>query len=1116
LKGVRIFGLLVVLLFGGFSGVAQLAITPGSTINLTVQQFVQTYLVGTGVTVSNATFNGQTGMMNGMGSIPCNGSPFLIADQIGVFTAAGTAFSELELASGIILSSGKVQDADRLNLPFGDASLSTCSGTDDDLTILGGNTSQDKAVLEFDFVPETDVISFRYVFASEEFDNFCNGNYNDAFGFFLSAIDISGGQGFSNDAVNIALLPSTPPSPVTIHNICQTDFHLLVGTYSWWNGTQDVPPENWSTANGVIFTYNRFTNVLTAYYQVTCGIVHHIKIAIADLFDQQFDSGIFLEANSFSSNSIVPNTTFTNPETDNLMIAGCSNASLTYSIAQARTTDLSISLVVDPSGTAGQSDILPNPFPATTIIPAGSIQSSPIIIQALPAAPGPDKTLVIKASTTACNNVYNYFSNYTIRYNAPLAAALGPQAICSGASVTLSPMVSGGQMFLPSNVYHYLWNTGATTPSITVSPGMGSHTYSMTVTDACGASAVATTIVNVGIVPPTPGAVSGENIICVPATGKVYTVDPLSGADAYIWTIPTGASIVGANDGNSIVVDFDATVTAGSITVKGHNNICGDGPESSLALTISPPLLVTIQPQPPICIDAAPVSLQATPSGGIFSGAGVTGNTFSPVAAGAGTHEINYTYTDANGCSGSDAKNIIVNPLPVVSLSDLPDVCIGTPAITLTGGSPAGGVYSGTGVAAGMFNPGTAGIGIHPITYTYTDLQGCTGSDQKSIQVAGLPNVGFTGTVAPDGVCQEYPTPYRYEVPADPLATYIWTLPAPYTAQGIVTPVTGQPHMADVVWTGTGAAQLKLEAISTLGCQNSKVNDIIINPKPQVSLTACFDQVTTTNAKSFLLKGGTPTGSEGKYYINGTLATGSLLNPAALAPGDYTIAYTYTNIHGCPATDSKPLTVGASNAGYSCTGNFFTDPRNSDPATNRYPTTSVTANGRTTCWMLKNLNWGDVQPDHQPQTDNCITEKYCAPGDNTCTTYGAFYHWDELMQYNSTPGWPKGVCPPGWHVPTAVEWQDLIDAFSGNGQAGSDLKDLNTTLGFHGMLEGVFYLNIRWAFSAGTVSPGTMFWTSTLSGSKPIVRGLNYFNPSVSLYESSPANAFPVRCVKDN
>ena len=1093
---------------------AQLTVVAGSTINMTAQQFVQTYLAGTGVTVSNATFNDQSGIFSSLGSVTCAGKVFQVADQIGLFTAEGNSLSQLQLASGIILSSGNVQNADRTRVPNGQTSVETCSGGDPDLVILGGNTSKDRTVLEFDFVPETDAVTFRYVFGSEEFDEFCGNSVNDAFGFFLSAINISGGEGFSRDAVNIALLPSLPPQPVTINNICSEDKHVLNGTYSWWNGTQPPSNPNWSVANGTEITYDRLTHVLTASYAVTCGMTHHIKIALSDIMDQIYDSGIFLEANSFSSTAVVPSPNFTNPETGQLLIPGCSNVSLVYAISQARLTDLPINLTIDPSGTATQADILPNPFPNTIIVPAGSLQSPPILIQSLPAPPGFDKELVIKASTTSCGTTSTY-SNITIKYNAALVVSIPTQTICSGTSATLTPTVSGGQVFIPSNVYLYLWSNGATTPTITVSPGPGSHAYSLTVTDACGVQSSASTTVNVGNIPPAPGSITGETSICIPAAGKTYTIANVTGADSYEWTVPAGGTIIGAANGNSIVVDFGPTSVSGSLTVKGHNNVCGDGAVSSLPIVLNSVPVLIFPAISPVCVSAPPFPLIATPAGGIFTGQGVTGLSFNPGVAGNGLHTITYTYTDANGCSNSIPGSVMVYALPNVTVGSFQDICINTPAFSLTGGMPAGGTYSGTGVSGGSFSAADAGAGSHPITYTCTSAEGCVNSAVSSVQVNALPAVDFTGPVAPAGVCQDFPTPYSYMVNPTPSATYSWTIPAPFTSLGTVTAVPGSPNMADVTWNGTGSAQLKLEAITAAGCQDFKTKNILINPKPVVSLTACFDIVTTTNAKPFLLKGGIPLGNSGKYYISGTLVAGSLLDPSTLSAGYHDVAYTYTDFNGCSSTDAKTITVLPSNAAYNCTANFFTDPRNNDPNTNKYPTTLVTANGRTACWMLKNLNWGNILPDFQSQTDNCSTEKYCEPGDAACTSFGALYQWDEMMQYSNVPGWPKGICPPGWHIPTSVEWQDLIDANLGNGIAGSALKDLNPLVGFHGLLDGIFYLNSVWAFTSTQGNRGSMYWTSTLSSGKPVARGLNSNNPSVSLYESSKANAFAVRCVKD-
>ncbi|MEI6455107.1 MAG: hypothetical protein WCO93_02365, partial [bacterium] len=77
--------------------------------------------------------------------------------------------------------------------------------------------------------------------------------------------------------------------------------------------------------------------------------------------------------------------------------------------------------------------------------------------------------------------------------------------------------------------------------------------------------------------------------------------------------------------------------------------------------------------------------------------------------------------------------------------------------------------------------------------------------------------------------------------------------------------------------------------------------------------------------------------------------------------------------------------------------------------------------------------------------------------------------------------------------------------------------DLNINNGFKALLGGMAYLNTDWAFTANDTPRGTLLWTSTpnLTGNKIITRGLNSEVPSVSYYETSKANAFPVRCVKD-
>ncbi|HEY9083770.1 MAG TPA: T9SS type A sorting domain-containing protein [Vicingaceae bacterium] len=90
-----------------------------------------------------------------------------------------------------------------------------------------------------------------------------------------------------------------------------------------------------------------------------------------------------------------------------------------------------------------------------------------------------------------------------------------------------------------------------------------------------------------------------------------------------------------------------------------------------------------------------------------------------------------------NGCDSVLSTTLTVNLLPNVTLSNFnPDtICSSSSAVTLPNGSPSGGVYSGTGVSGGTFDPNTAGLGTHSVIYTYTDINSCINSDSTFITV---------------------------------------------------------------------------------------------------------------------------------------------------------------------------------------------------------------------------------------------------------------------------------------------------------------------------------------------------------------------------------------------
>jgi uncharacterized protein (TIGR02145 family) len=169
--------------------------------------------------------------------------------------------------------------------------------------------------------------------------------------------------------------------------------------------------------------------------------------------------------------------------------------------------------------------------------------------------------------------------------------------------------------------------------------------------------------------------------------------------------------------------------------------------------------------------------------------------------------------------------------------------------------------------------------------------------------------------------------------------------------------------------------------------------------------------------------------------------------------------------------------------------------------------------------MQENLRYGTVTlPYGDPQKDNCLFEKNCLTGDPGCAAYGGYYAWDEVMQYEIADK-AQGFCPPGWHIPNEAEWDilaDFVSTNSGPGIAGSFLKDQGSATTFMAEPNGIFYLNSLESFTTGSVK-GTFFWTSTYNNvsKTTVAKGINVNTPSVSRYESSRANAFPVRCVKD-
>lgn len=168
----------------------------------------------------------------------------------------------------------------------------------------------------------------------------------------------------------------------------------------------------------------------------------------------------------------------------------------------------------------------------------------------------------------------------------------------------------------------------------------------------------------------------------------------------------------------------------------------------------------------------------------------------------------------------------------------------------------------------------------------------------------------------------------------------------------------------------------------------------------------------------------------------------------------------------------------------------------------------------TQCWLQKNIGYNDLGGRQilgsVTPTNNAEEEKYCYSNSySNCSSYGALYTWNEAMQYSTTEK-AQGVCPDGWHVPTAAEFTTLSTALGGDLASGGVLKGQGAAQ-FKALLSG--FLASGSFYSLNT---SAFFWTSTVaSTTHSNSRSLNNVNNSFSPGYDLKTSGLGVRCVRD-
>ncbi len=191
----------------------------------------------------------------------------------------------------------------------------------------------------------------------------------------------------------------------------------------------------------------------------------------------------------------------------------------------------------------------------------------PVTVSPLPSAAG-----VITGSTTVCEGV----SGITYSVTSIANAVTHIWSVPPGAIIT----------------------NGSGTNSITVDfTGANSGAVKVYGNNSCGNGDSSEVSITVNPLPDAAGAISGQaNIVLCPLpTGVSYSVGFVNNASYYLWTLPSGVTIVSGDSTNSISIDYSLISSSGNVTVKGVNG-CGNGSTSTL------PINVYTVPNIPICL----------------------------------------------------------------------------------------------------------------------------------------------------------------------------------------------------------------------------------------------------------------------------------------------------------------------------------------------------------------------------------------------------------------------------------------------------------------------------------------------------------------------------------
>ncbi len=434
---------------------------------------------------------------------------------------------------------------------------------------------------------------------------------------------------------------------------------------------------------------------------------------------------------------------------------------------------------------------------------------------------------------------------------------------------------------------------------------------------------------------------------CVEADPVIFSVSDNNG-------LPLGSDTLKINGEEVANPEFDPPALGVGIHTVTYiyinNNGCVDSTE--LEVEVHPLQLVDFSGfnvSRTYCYSNEPITLVGAPAvtpgttgtfssntGGLLNNDGTGLVTFSPrlaaIAAGADslgpvtTHEITYTFTDANGCTNFKTHTITVYPLPAANYTGLnadKAYCYDAESVTLTGNPKnSNGYFTGNGIAdnadgTASFSPDIAAALAgassptdvqtqHAITYTYTNALGCVNEITDTVTVNPLPEVSFSGYNAIKTYC--------YNDTAVALSGTPLGSTGVFTGSGITDNENGTatftPQVAAIDSGAVNATDFRTDHGITYtytdanGCVNNNEQTLSVNPLPELNF-ANLEDAYCVNREAFMLKA-IPAGGT----FAGPGVTGETFNPEDAGIGNHTITYTYTqNNTSCTNTISQNVTV---------------------------------------------------------------------------------------------------------------------------------------------------------------------------------------------------------------